>query len=100
MAQVTGGLESAVGVYHVAQQSFAAGLRSFNRDQFPEARMAFNRADPAVRDARTQFYIAYSYYRQGWDACITTIACMPTVFVRWIGRLRLPRADGSSWTTQ
>ena len=28
--------------------------------------MAFARADPAVRDARTQFYIAYSYYRQGW----------------------------------
>ena len=24
------------------------------------------RADPAHRDARTQFYIAYSYYRQGW----------------------------------
>ena len=28
--------------------------------------MAFARADPADRDARTQFYIAYSYYRQGW----------------------------------
>ena len=28
--------------------------------------MAFARADPALRDARTQFYIAYSYYRQGW----------------------------------
>jgi len=28
--------------------------------------MALERADPAVRDARTQFYIAYSYYRQGW----------------------------------
>jgi hypothetical protein len=31
-----------------------------------EARLAFARADPAVRDARTQFYVAYSYYRQGW----------------------------------
>lgn len=28
--------------------------------------MAFMRADPAERDAKTQFYIAYSYYRQGW----------------------------------
>ena len=28
--------------------------------------MAFARTDPAERDARTQFYIAYSYYRQGW----------------------------------
>ena len=32
----------------------------------PEARAAFARADPAQQDARTQFYIAYSYYRQGW----------------------------------
>src|SRR5260370_19716077 len=28
--------------------------------------MAFARADPALGDARTQFYVAYSYYRQGW----------------------------------
>ena len=25
-----------------------------------------SRADPAGRDALTQFYIAYTYYRQGW----------------------------------
>src|SRR3954471_2940527 len=42
------------------------GLAFFRRDAFDEARMAFERADPAHRDARTQFYIAYSYYRQGW----------------------------------
>jgi hypothetical protein len=66
IAQVTGGLESAVGVYHVDEQSFADGLRFFRNDQFVEARLAFERADPAVRDARTQFYVAYSYYRQGW----------------------------------
>jgi hypothetical protein len=41
-------------------------VRFFRNDQFVESRMAFARADPAVRDARTQFYIAYSYYRQGW----------------------------------
>ena len=28
--------------------------------------LAFARADPALGDARTQFYVAYSYYRQGW----------------------------------
>jgi hypothetical protein len=33
---------------------------------FAEARSAFGRADPAKRDARTQFYIAYSFYREGW----------------------------------
>src|ERR1043166_8633389 len=26
----------------------------------------WSRADPAQRDARTQFYVAYSFYRQGW----------------------------------
>jgi len=66
VAQITGGLSATIGVYTVNQQAFADGLRFFRNDQFVEARMAFARADPAVRDARTQFYIAYSYYRQGW----------------------------------
>ena len=66
VAQITGGLAATIGAYSVNQQAFAEGLRFFRNDQFVEARMAFARADPAVRDARTQFYIAYSYYRQGW----------------------------------
>jgi hypothetical protein len=66
VAQITGGLAATIGVYTVNQQAFADGLRFFRNDQFVEARMAFARADPAIRDARTQFYIAYSYYRQGW----------------------------------
>jgi hypothetical protein len=66
IGQVTGGLTSVVGVYNIDDQAFADALRFFRNDQFVEARLAFERADPAVRDARTQFYIAYSYYRQGW----------------------------------
>jgi hypothetical protein len=66
VAQVTGGLTATIGAYRVDDQAFADGLRFFRNNQFVEARMAFARADPAVRDARTQFYIAYSYYRQGW----------------------------------
>jgi hypothetical protein len=66
LAQVTGGLSAVAGTYAVDQQAFADALRFFRNDQFVESRLAFNRADPAVRDARTQFYIAYSYYRQGW----------------------------------
>jgi hypothetical protein len=66
VAQVTGGLASGVGAYRIDAQSFADGLAFFRNDQFPEARAAFERADPAQRDARTQFYIAYSFYRQGW----------------------------------
>lgn len=65
-SEVTGGLSSAVGAYQVDQTSFNEGLRFFRRDQFVEARAAFARADPARQDPRTQFYIAYSYYRQGW----------------------------------
>ena len=66
VAEVTGGIAAGVGAYHVDEASFAAGLAFFRRDQFAEARSAFARADPAQRDPRTQFYIAYSYYREGW----------------------------------
>jgi hypothetical protein len=66
VAQITGGLAATIGAYSVDEQAFADGLQFFRNDQFVESRMAFARADPAVRDARTQFYIAYSYYRQGW----------------------------------
>jgi hypothetical protein len=66
LAQVTGGLQATLGTYRVDDASFDEGLRFFQHDQFVEARAAFDRADPARQDPRTQFYIAYSYYRQGW----------------------------------
>ena len=66
LAEVTGGLTATVGVYRINQQAFDDGLALFRRDQHEAARAAFARADPAGQDARTQFYIAYSYYRSGW----------------------------------
>ena len=66
LAEVTGTLASAAGIYHVDQQAFEDGLRYFRNDQFVEARAAFARADPALRDALTQYYVSYSFYRQGW----------------------------------
>lgn len=66
MSEVTGGIASSVGAYAIDAQAMQDGLAFFNKDQFEEARAAFARADPARRDARVQFYIAYSYYRQGW----------------------------------
>ena len=66
IAEVTGGVAAGVGVYQVDEASLDQGLEFFRKDQFPEARSAFARADPAQRDARTQFYVAYSYYREGW----------------------------------
>src|SRR5687767_5245972 len=65
-AEVTGGLSSAIGAYRVEPQAFEDGLKYFRNDQFSEARAAFERADPARRDALTQFYIAYAFYREGW----------------------------------
>jgi hypothetical protein len=66
VADVTGGLSASIGAYHVNEQAFADGLRFFRQNQFAEARAALQRADPAQQDARTQFYLAYACYRQGW----------------------------------
>jgi hypothetical protein len=65
-AEALGGLAASVGAYRVDEQAFDDGLRFFRADKFPEARLAFERADTAHLDARTQFYIAYSFYREGW----------------------------------
>ena len=64
--EVTGGLASSIGAYTVDAQAMQDGLAFFRNNQFEEARAAFARADPARRDPRTQFYVAYCYYRQGW----------------------------------
>ena len=65
-AEATGALSASVGAYRVDDEAFGDGFRFFHRDQFAAARLAFDRADPAHQDPRTQFYIAYSYYREGW----------------------------------
>jgi hypothetical protein len=65
-AEVSGGLSAGIGAYQIDRQAFDEGLRLFRGDQFEAARAAFNRADPAHKDAQTQFYIAYAFYREGW----------------------------------
>ncbi|NNE97740.1 MAG: hypothetical protein HKN25_01835, partial [Pyrinomonadaceae bacterium] len=52
--------------YEVDKEKFAEGLKAFREDNFLVARDSFEKADKEKRDARTQFYIAYSFYRQGW----------------------------------
>jgi hypothetical protein len=66
VAEMTGAMTASIGAYRIDDAAFADGLRLFRGDQFEAARLAFERADPAHQDSRTQFYIAYSYYRQGW----------------------------------
>ena len=66
LAEVAGGLSASVGAYYIDQQAFDEARQLFQTDQFAGAEAAFGRADPARQDARTQFYLAYAFYRQGW----------------------------------
>lgn len=63
---VTTKTQIAIGTYEVDQAKFNEGLAAFRQDNFLVARDQFQKADPERRDARTQFYIAYSFYRQGF----------------------------------
>jgi len=65
-AEAIGGLAFTVGAYRIDEQAFQDGIGLFRQEQFAASRAAFDRADPARRDARTQFYVAYSFYREGW----------------------------------
>ena len=64
--EVATSAEVAAGTYQISQEKFDAGHSLFLREQFRAARDEWRRADPAQSDARTQFYIAYSFYREGW----------------------------------
>ena len=55
-----------IGTYEVDAEKFNDGLKAFRADNFIAARQFFENADPERRDAKTQFYIAYSFYRQGF----------------------------------
>jgi hypothetical protein len=63
---VANSAEVAAGTYQINQEKFSSALDLFRREQFRAARDEWQRADPAQGDARTQFYIAYSFYREGW----------------------------------
>ena len=66
LKEVATGAEVATGTYQINQEKFNSALALFRREQFRAARDEWLRADPAQSDARTQFYIAYSFYREGW----------------------------------
>lgn len=55
-----------IGTYEVDREKFNGGLKVFRQDNFIAARDYFEKADPERRDAATQYYIAYSFYRQGF----------------------------------
>ncbi len=66
IAEVATRSQVVLGTYAVNTAEFDRGLASFREEKYVAARSSFDLADPEKRDAKTQFYIAYSYYRQGW----------------------------------
>jgi hypothetical protein len=93
VAQLRGGVASSLGAYHVDRVSFEEGLRFFHNGQYAEARAALARADPASQDAQTQFYVAYSYYRQGWGRLYSDDALF-TKGIEAVDRAIAASADG------
>ncbi|HEX8844284.1 MAG TPA: hypothetical protein VF791_06555 [Pyrinomonadaceae bacterium] len=59
------GARVVAGTYEVDKAKFDAALEMFKNKNYPAAADEFQRADPEQRDFRTQFYIAYSFYRDG-----------------------------------
>lgn len=84
-----------IGTYEVDAVRFNEGLTAFREDRFPAARDAFERADPEKRDARTQFYIAYSFYRQGWGR----VSNDDTLFQRGLEEAERARAIDPNFRT-
>jgi hypothetical protein len=66
LKEVATNTQVVAGVYEINQEKFNNGLVLFRRDQFRAARDEWAGADPAQKDARAQFYIAYAFYREGW----------------------------------
>jgi len=66
LKEIAGSAAVAAGTYQINQEKFDAGLRLFQAEQFRAARDEWQQADPAQGDARTQFYLAYAFYREGW----------------------------------
>ena len=64
--EVATNTQVAAGTYEINQEKFNNGLTLFRQDQFRAAREEWAAADSAQRDPRTQFYIAYAFYREGW----------------------------------
>ncbi len=66
IASATSKAQVVTNTYEVDPTKFKEGLNAFQANNFVLARDQFMKSDPETRDANVQFYIAYSYYRQGW----------------------------------
>ena len=66
IGDLRGGVQSTLGVYQIDREAFDNGVRLFHGGKYRDARAAFTEADRDRQDPTVQFYVAYSYYRQGW----------------------------------
>lgn len=66
LREVATGAQVVAGTYEVDTAKFETGRELFRQEKYRAARETWAAADPAQRDARTQFYIAYAFYREGW----------------------------------
>jgi hypothetical protein len=66
LSEVVTRSQVALGVYSIDKELFDRGVAQFRAGEFAAARNSLERADSEKRDAATQFYVAYSYYREGW----------------------------------
>lgn len=66
IAEISTKATVAVGAYEIDRAKFDEGLRLFRLENYRAARDFFRQADAENRDAQTQFYVAYSFYREGW----------------------------------
>jgi hypothetical protein len=66
LAELRTEASASVGTSAVDESRFQSAREMFRRGEYRAARDEWARADPARRDARTQFYVAYAFYREGW----------------------------------
>lgn len=66
LREVATSAQVAAGTYEIDSAKFEAGRELFRQEKYRAAREAWTQADPAEKDARTQFYVAYAFYREGW----------------------------------
>ena len=76
------------GTYEIDQTKFKDGLNAFRADNFIVARDDFAKADSEQRDAKTQFYLAYCFYRQVGAERIMMTRFLNKVWSKSIGLLR------------
>lgn len=66
IGDLRGGVQSSLGVYQIDREAFDKGVALFHEGKYRDARAAFAAADRDRQDPTVQFYVAYSFYRQGW----------------------------------